>query len=179
MTFGVGGLLFGVTAGKYRIAGGAESLPQRLFLPVRALHGGLPLGLCELGGFDGDAQIGVVRQILNLLDQLLAPCQLPLTFDVKVRVQAPQDLLETTVDGLAVGAVDRSELVPLFAGTAAQSIGLAPVHLPPVGCRLELFQLLAKRHFLVEIVLALAGLGLEIGLARGVGTLAGVVETVP
>ena len=54
LTFGVGGLLFGVTAGKYRIAGGAESLPQRLLLPVRALHGGLPLGLCELGGFDGD-----------------------------------------------------------------------------------------------------------------------------
>lgn len=119
LTFGVGGLLFSVTTGKYRVAGGAESLPQGLFLPVRALHGGLPLSLCEFGGFDGDAQIGVVRQNLNLLDQLLAPFQFTLTFDIEVRVQAPQDLLEATIDGLTVGAVDRPELVPLFTGTAA------------------------------------------------------------
>ena len=179
LPFTISGLLLILPAGEHCIAGGAERLPQRLFLTGRRLNGRMPFRLGAFGDFNGRPQVGAVRQRLNLLDQLLAPLDFPLALSLEAAIQSLHGLMKPPVKVTAIRTVDRSQLVPLLLTAAVEPVRFPPVHLQPVRGDFKLLQLFAQRRFLFEILLTFADPFFKVGLARRVSPFAGIVKPLP
>ena len=114
------------------VTGGAEALPELVFVFLARGNRGPPFALQRLGLFDGGVQVGRFSQCPHLFDQMVFMGLIGFALGVQAPVELSERLVEAALQRLAMTTFGGSDDGPGLAGLALGPQDLFSVHAIPI-----------------------------------------------